>query len=695
MNFSCDKCQRRYSIADEKVRGKTVKVRCKNCQNIISVEGPPQAVEESTRVVSLADVERLRSQLLEESEAMPAAASASEPLAAQGPWEEPGRPASATEPALESPLEPPLPASSAWFVMVRGQQEGPLEEPALRELVSSGDVTPRSYFWQQGMEDWKRGSDIAELASLFEPAARPAGRAPPRPPPEEPPAPTLDENLPPTRPHSAASLGLEDVSRKPTVQWDNTEVTVRRRMEEVAEEEALEQEAGRRKPAESRAAPERQPTVEERSPAGRRHTHETEARSAAGRKSTFESEARPAAERRASPEVRRPAPEVRVTSEIPASERARLLEDEGESFEELPQRGPPVAEARRHTAELPAAQARRPPTEGTVTGVRKPPTEGTATGVRRPGEVTGSRRLTEDTASVRLGALFSDLDLPQGEEQEQQGAVPDPFAEAAQEPPLDEEPRPPEENTRFYMRQSGVDRRNPPWKIALFVVLVLALPVGALYALTELQVVPLRAVHVDAKGNQVEQPVSLFSAEGVAGLRDLLMGRQQPPLPPPPPPRPRPEAAAPRPEPKPEVPAEPAAPSAEEQKKLAELYGADKQDAAPQVREGAEVAAADSTRASGPSKAALDQVVDKAQRSFQDCMNRLLKDNRSFRGLEVNITATVAMTGRVKQATFDSREVERSKLGECLKARVMKLPFPAFSGEDVEVEIPLVLKQTL
>ncbi|NPC86283.1 hypothetical protein HPC49_49875, partial [Pyxidicoccus fallax] len=72
MNFTCDNCQKRYSIADEKVRGKTVKVRCKNCQNVITVEGP--AEEESTRVVSLADVERIRAQ--ERSLAEPAAASA-------------------------------------------------------------------------------------------------------------------------------------------------------------------------------------------------------------------------------------------------------------------------------------------------------------------------------------------------------------------------------------------------------------------------------------------------------------------------------------------------------------------------------------------------------------------------------------------------------------------------------------------
>ncbi|MCP3104890.1 zinc-ribbon domain-containing protein, partial [Myxococcus sp. K15C18031901] len=184
MNFTCDNCQKRYSIADEKVRGKTVKVRCKNCQNVISVEGP--AAEESTRVVSLADVERLRAQ--ERSLAEPAA-SAPEPAAApavakappaalQTPWDD--------EPTRAAPLRA---TGSPWFVMVRNKQEGPLDEGGLRELIATGAISGRSFFWQQGMADWKRGSDVPELAALFAPPPAPEPPPPPPPVPEPAPAP--------------------------------------------------------------------------------------------------------------------------------------------------------------------------------------------------------------------------------------------------------------------------------------------------------------------------------------------------------------------------------------------------------------------------------------------------------------------------------------------------------------------------
>ncbi|MCW5808555.1 MAG: zinc-ribbon domain-containing protein, partial [Deltaproteobacteria bacterium] len=42
MKFLCDRCKTRYSIGDDRVRGKILKIRCKNCANVITVrEGMP------------------------------------------------------------------------------------------------------------------------------------------------------------------------------------------------------------------------------------------------------------------------------------------------------------------------------------------------------------------------------------------------------------------------------------------------------------------------------------------------------------------------------------------------------------------------------------------------------------------------------------------------------------------------------
>src|SRR5271154_2417987 len=39
MKIVCDNCATKYSIADEKVRGKVFKIRCKKCSHIIVVRG--------------------------------------------------------------------------------------------------------------------------------------------------------------------------------------------------------------------------------------------------------------------------------------------------------------------------------------------------------------------------------------------------------------------------------------------------------------------------------------------------------------------------------------------------------------------------------------------------------------------------------------------------------------------------------
>ncbi|HEY5452899.1 MAG TPA: zinc-ribbon domain-containing protein, partial [Polyangia bacterium] len=39
MKIICDSCGTKYSISDDKVRGKVFKIRCKKCSHIIVVRG--------------------------------------------------------------------------------------------------------------------------------------------------------------------------------------------------------------------------------------------------------------------------------------------------------------------------------------------------------------------------------------------------------------------------------------------------------------------------------------------------------------------------------------------------------------------------------------------------------------------------------------------------------------------------------
>src|SRR5437763_13429422 len=49
MKIVCDNCATKYSIADEKVRGKVFKIRCKKCSHIIVVRGGADGNVEASR----------------------------------------------------------------------------------------------------------------------------------------------------------------------------------------------------------------------------------------------------------------------------------------------------------------------------------------------------------------------------------------------------------------------------------------------------------------------------------------------------------------------------------------------------------------------------------------------------------------------------------------------------------------------
>ena len=65
MKFSCEQCGTRYSIADQKVEGKRLRIRCKVCNYIMDVRGTPRhlieaKVSRSETVVQAAQTYRIK-----------------------------------------------------------------------------------------------------------------------------------------------------------------------------------------------------------------------------------------------------------------------------------------------------------------------------------------------------------------------------------------------------------------------------------------------------------------------------------------------------------------------------------------------------------------------------------------------------------------------------------------------------------
>lgn len=249
-------------------------------------------------------------------------------------------------------------------------------------------------------------------------------------------------------------------------------------------------------------------------------------------------------------------------------------------------------------------------------------------------------------------------------------------------------PRPPEPD----FVPTGLRRRSP-WKLALALCLALAVPVGGVAWIISLRKEPVVAAHGETPLDPDAAPVAApTSVRRVQELRDMLLGKKAPAVPPPAP-APAPAAPIKHSAPEGKVAAK-AGPEGAKTAELRALYGdATKADVGPRVRR--TEAPSGGHTGGGPSGEEVSRVVGQTQGAFQSCIEQQLRKNPGFRGGKVSLVATVGSSGTVKRVQLDRHDLEGTDLGNCLTARARRMVFAAFSGDDVDVEIPLVLTTTL
>ena len=190
MKFVCERCHTKYSIADDKVRGKVLKVRCKSCENVITVRETGASIDDAgsgipkeapvTRSGTLDARTGDRSAIRvgpagrrvnpeparRSAAAMPAAAS----------LDAGGAPALAR---LRQPTPRPMPALSVddgvdWYLAVDGAQTGPFRRPVLIDKILAvppgGDV----HIWNANLGAWKPPKDVPDISADLARRRRPS-----------------------------------------------------------------------------------------------------------------------------------------------------------------------------------------------------------------------------------------------------------------------------------------------------------------------------------------------------------------------------------------------------------------------------------------------------------------------------------------------------------------------------------------
>lgn len=74
--------------------------------------------------------------------------------------------AGANQQPAAAPAPPPMPAAPQYHVAVNGQQQGPFDLNALKQMVG-GALTPDTMVWAAGMAGWTRAGDVDALKSVF------------------------------------------------------------------------------------------------------------------------------------------------------------------------------------------------------------------------------------------------------------------------------------------------------------------------------------------------------------------------------------------------------------------------------------------------------------------------------------------------------------------------------------------------
>ena len=179
MKFICDKCKTKYSIADEKVRKKVLKIRCKKCRTIIVVRdtGVAKAPARDRRRAGTGTFV-VPTGPRQEAVAQQAGAHRPATETARG-----GLTGELISRMDEEELErtvvyPPgwLPASyheaaaeaePTWFMGIGGQPVGPVTLPEVRKNIAAGKVLPDSLVWKDGWPDWIEARTVELLAPLF------------------------------------------------------------------------------------------------------------------------------------------------------------------------------------------------------------------------------------------------------------------------------------------------------------------------------------------------------------------------------------------------------------------------------------------------------------------------------------------------------------------------------------------------
>ena len=161
MKFLCDRCKTRYSIGDERVRGKILKIRCKNCANVITVR---EGMSDVDAPAAPADAYKRPKMQTEAAGIDQVVATTAAPTASAN-----GRNGSsgALNAAFANAMTKPPPAlEEEWYVSIEGDQSGPFTLAEAQRWVAGKAFDAELHCWSEGFDDWLPVDKVSHFRGL-------------------------------------------------------------------------------------------------------------------------------------------------------------------------------------------------------------------------------------------------------------------------------------------------------------------------------------------------------------------------------------------------------------------------------------------------------------------------------------------------------------------------------------------------
>jgi predicted Zn finger-like uncharacterized protein len=137
MKIVCDNCSTKYSIADEKVRGKVFKIKCKKCSHIIVVKGAEGGAEAEGGAPAAGGFDQKETRVFD--------------YAGGGGADTNGAAAAAGGDAV-------------WYLVIDREQVGPLSVAEIQDKFGRREIDSDTYGWREGFGDWQRIGNIPDMA---------------------------------------------------------------------------------------------------------------------------------------------------------------------------------------------------------------------------------------------------------------------------------------------------------------------------------------------------------------------------------------------------------------------------------------------------------------------------------------------------------------------------------------------------